>query len=113
MKMNMIMRFAIFAAIALWLIAGASAQPANPQPTGFKIEETRVGPWDESVVVLDPVFSDFSGEVLNAALSQDGRHLAYVVRRGTKVCVVADGQSGTEYDEITWYSRSSAPTAST
>ena len=84
-QMKMMKRIAACAAVALVLIATASAEPASPHPGALKIEEIRLGPWDAA---------------LRAVLSQDGRHVAYAIRRGVKVCVFVDDQPGAEYDAI-------------
>ena len=88
MRMSKMSRFAVCAAAALSLIATASCRPTNTQPNGYRIEETRLGPWQES----------------SASLSPDGCHLASLIRKGSKVCAAVDGRPvGEDYDEIFWY----------
>jgi len=42
----------------------------------------------------------YPAEARDVVFSQDRRHVAYVMPRGQKQCVVVDGQVGAEYDEI-------------
>lgn len=80
-----------FCAALLTAICGcqtvATQQGANnTEQSAFKIEETRLGPYDSDV--QSPVFS------------RDGQHLAYFTRRDQKWVVVVDGQTGPEYDDV-------------
>ncbi len=65
--------------------AGASQTPASSQ-SAYKIEEERFG----------PVYNSARPPVV----SKDGRHVAYVTRKGNKSLLVVDGKSGPEYDGI-------------
>lgn len=86
--MNATNRIVVLTATIIGLIATASAQPTS-KPTsaptsGYKIQETRLGP-----MVL---------RKCSLVFSRDGRHVAIATPRGQKKQrVIVDGKAGAEY----------------
>jgi hypothetical protein len=117
--LNIVKWIVTWSLAAIGLAATALAQSAPAPAGGFKIDEARLGSWDNSLTnrpfFLAPAFSPQGGAVSSAvglgillldfaaamsqpayALSGDGRHFAYASARKcegmSKVCIVLDGQ---------------------
>ena len=80
-------RMPIVCSLTILVMSFQVASGQAKQPTGgLKAEEQKLGAMPK--------------RILDAAISKDGCHLAFVVGRDTKSLVVVDGQEEPEYDEV-------------
>ena len=63
---------------------GGEVKPVRAATGTYKIQEKSLGP-------IDPTAT-------SAAVSADGRHLAYIALRDQKQCVIQDGRAGEPYE---------------